>query len=318
MLGIDINPASINILEISYNRDQYCVERYSRALLADGLIDAGLINDIDKVVCSLKSLCPAQDIFPKQAIVAIPNACVINKIIQISAYLPEHDIEEQVYLEAEKYIPYPLNEINLDFKILGPSLQSDALLDTLIVAARTETINLRLELLHRAGFSAQIVDTETFAIERVMHVLVTKNSYNKRIAMFDVDLKYLHCYVFQNMKTIFLRDDILVVRSLDDPNTISGPFFESLLLQIKRALQFFTLNHHATVDQILLAGRTIFLPNFATFLEHHLNIPTQLTNPFEHMSFASEQIKNDINKDRASLMVACGLALRGCRVNTNG
>lgn len=311
MLGIDIKPTSIQILEFSNHRDKYCVEQYASVLLPDGWCEAASTEVFDLVVNRLKSVFSHVGFLSQQAIVAVPNAYVINKIIQLSAHLSEQDIEEQVFLAVESHIPYPLNEINLDFKILGVSSQSDALLDVLVIASRAETINLRLELLHRAGISVQIVDVDTYALERSIDVLVGKNGRHKNIAMFDVDSNYLRVYVVHNMKIIFLRDDVLDVTSSCE--RFAG--FSSLVSQIKRALQFFTLNHHVCVDEILLSGEMGFLPTFAAFLERELNIPSQLVNPFKHMSFSSQHVEDNINKNCLKLMVAYGLALRGCRGN---
>lgn len=312
ILGIDINSVSVNILQLSKTRDQYCVDGYERFLIPDGVVETGLIQHIDAVANYIRALCSRKTISSKQAVVAVPNAYVINKIIQISARIPQQDIEEQVYLNAEKYIPFPINEINLDFKILGPSLNNDAQLDVLIVVSRTEIINQRVEALQRAGLSVQIVDIETHAIERAMHILAGKNGYEKVIAMIDVDSNYIRCYVFHKMNIIFSREDILLLALEEVHQAIPAAFFEQFILQIKRALQFFTISHQVSIDQIVLSGRGVLLPGFAEFLESKLNIPTQLANPFRQMTYASKQIQDSIHSSSPLLMVVCGLALRGC------
>lgn len=316
ILGIDINSVSVNILQLSKTRDQYCVDAYERFLIPDGVVETGLIKHIYAVANYIRALCSRKTISSKQAVVAVPNAYVINKTIQISARTPQQDIEEQVYLSAEKYIPFPINEINLDFKILGPSLNNNAQLDVLMVVSRTETINQRVEALQRAGLSVQIVDIEMHAIERAMHILAGKNGYEKVIAMIDVDSNYMHCYVFHKMNIIFSREDILLLALEEVHQAFPAAFFEQFILQIKRALQFFTISHQVSVDQIVLAGCGVLLPGFAEFLERKLNIPTQLANPFRQMTYASKQIQDSIHSASPLLMVVCGLALRGCEITS--
>ena len=294
ILGIDISATSINMLELSQTETQYCVNGYGCAPLAD-------LNDISTTI---KSLVLSSHLSSRQAVIAVPDSSAISKIIQINALANAQDMDEWVFMEAEKYIPYPLDDINLDFNILGPSSDNDAFLDVLVVASRTDYVNLRVDAVRRAGIAVQVVDVESYAIERAVG-LISSCRYEKNTALFSVSALYMHGFVFHGKNLIFSREEALVNTQV-----------EALLLLIKRILQFyFSSTGEGSVDQILLAGTSALLPCLAAYVYDKLGIATQIANPFDCMAFGTTVIQERIEQDAPQLMVACGLALSGIRVN---
>lgn len=293
-LGLDISATSVKILELSYSQSQYCVEGYGCVQL----------SHIDVVSSSIKALLASANLSSKQVILAVPDACAIRKIIQIKADVHEQDIDEWVLMEAEKYIPHPVDEINLDFNILGPSADHSDRLDVLVVAARAEKVKQRVDLINNTGLAVQIVDVESCAIERSASLCITGHGTNT--AMFDIGEVFIRCFVFNGLNIIFSREDALGAEQ-------SLPrCFELILQQIKRALQFFSSsNRHGSIDQILLSGIVLRFSGLDGFLQSQLGIPTHIANPFIGMSYATPLIRRMIERDAPELMVACGLALRG-------
>lgn len=293
-----ISSTSITILEISGSPNQYCVEGYGHMQLPKPY------SDIDIVAHAIKTLLSSSGLLSKQVVLAIPDSCVISKIIQISIYTRKQDIEEWVILEAEKHIPYPMNEINLDFHIIGPSIDNPALLDVLIVAARTEHVELRIETLRRAGLAVRIIDIESYAIERAACLWTGELSLlnqEKHSVLFDINESVMYCFVFYGEKIIFSRED-----RLDDWHDFYG-----LLQQMQRAMQFFYSSFsHAFIGQMILAGSMPTLDSLKQFLQLHLEIPINIANPFVEMRFVNNNLRDLIEKDAPKLMVACGLALR--------
>ena len=340
LLGIDISSTSVKILEVSHSGDRYRVEGYAIATLPEGLIEGALVKDIDAVAGTIKSLLASANLTCKQAACAVPESSAISKIIQLDASLSTQEIEELVMSEADKYIPYPIDEINIDFNVIGPCAKNASMSDVLIVATRTENISSRIDIMERAGLTAKIVDVESYAIERTCQLLKSQlpsGGEKKNIAIIDIGSIYTHIYVLNDMKIIFSREEEFGGKQLIDlmmgqygmtrldakaaiesgnvpPDyeaTVLQPFKEIFLLQAKRALQFFfSTSHHTYVDHIILAGGVAKVPDIAQLLEEHINIPTTVANPFSQMSFGNKVNPDIITSDSPMLMIACGLALR--------
>ena len=340
ILGIDVSPTAVKILELSKNGDQYSVEGYGRASLPDHAMESHVIKDIDLVADCIKKLLIDAGLSCRFAACAVPESSVISKIIQINEGLTEQEVEELVTIEADKCIPYPIDEINVDFNVIGPSSKNSAMVDVLIVASRTENVSNRAELILRAGLVAKVVDVDSYAMARASQLLKTDlpaGGHKKIIAIIDIGVAYTHLIILHDMKIIFSREELFGGMQLIDAvaahygisnqeaitaieegtlqgdyaNKVLYPFIELFFLQVKRALQFFfSTSQHTDVDHIILAGGTARLPKIARLLEGHMGVPTSIANPFVHMKFAKKVNYDAIISDAPMLMVACGLALR--------
>ena len=340
ILGIDISSTSVKILEISSNGEQYRVEHYSSAVLPENVMEGNTIKDVQAVTKSVKKLFTEAKLNCKQVACAVPDSAAISKIIQVNNGLNQQEIEEMVVTEADKYIPYPIAEINIDFNVIGPSTKNSTLQDVLIVASRAENVSLRAEVMTTAGLEPVIIDVESYAIERAAQLLkaeLPSGGEKKNIAIIDIGAVFTHLFVLHGMKIIFSREEEFGSKQLLDAvmqrynikrdEALSGieqgslptdykeevlqPFNESILLQVKRSLQFFfSTSHHTFVDHIILAGGVAKQPGIAQLLQEHINIPTSIANPFLHMDFAKTVNREMIMQDAPMLMVACGLAMR--------
>lgn len=340
ILGIDISSTSVKILEVSLNGDEYCIENYGSTLLPEQAMEGNVIKDIDAVSSSIKKLISAGHFSCKQVACAVPDSSAISKIIQLSSGLSEQEIEELVVSEADKYIPYPIDEINIDFNVIGPSPKNSAMVDVLIVASRAENVSNRIEVITRAGLEPKIVDVESYAVERAVQLLkddLPAGGEKKNIAVIDIGAIYTHLFVLHGMRIIFSREEEFGGKQLIDAvvnkynmsreeallgieqgtlpadyaEDVLQPFNELILLQVKRALQFFfSTSHHTFVDHLLLAGGVTKQPRIAQLLQEYINIPTSIANPFAHMSSAKSIDKEALTQASPTLMVACGLALR--------
>jgi type IV pilus assembly protein PilM len=340
ILGIDISSTAVKIIEISAVEDQYCVEGYGSLLLPENAMEGGLIKDVNMVANTIRQLISSAHLTSKQAAIAVPDSTAISKVIQLNDGLKEDEIEELVAIEADKYIPYPIDEINLDFNVLGPSLKNSAMVDVLIVASRAENVNTRVEAVNRAGLEARIVDVESYAVERAAQFLAAElpaGGVNKIVAIIDIGAVYTHFFIMHGLKIIYSREEefggkqlieaigqryqmkpaeaeaALAQGSLPDDfvTEILQPFKEAILLQIKRALQFFfSTSHHTFVDYLMLAGGVAKQTNLAQLVQEHINIPTGIVNPFMNMKLAKRISREQITADSPGMLVACGLALR--------
>lgn len=340
ILGIDISPAAVTILEISRNRESFCVERYGRESLPSHALEGNTIKDVNAIAACIRNLWIELKTNCKQVVIAVPDAAIISKVIQLRDGLHDEDIEELVAIEADKYIPYPIDEINLDFEILGHSEKNTSLLDVLLVASRTENVNTRVEALARAGLDVVVVDVESYAVARAAQWLaldLPKIEQNKTIAIIDVGAQCTHLFVLHDLRLIYSREEqfggIQLIEAIAEhykmtveqamvakekgqlPDAYSftclTSFHDNLLTQIKRTLQFFySTNHVEDVDLILLAGDFARFPGLANLMQEKLGVSVTVANPFSHM-FLGQMVHLDaLNHDAPSLIVACGLALR--------
>lgn len=340
ILGIDISSSTVKVLEISGSGDELCVESYGREVLPPNALDGNVIKDIDAVANCISKLCDRSRLTCKQVALAVPDSAVISKIVQINDGLSNEEMEELVVIEADKYIPYPIDEINLDFEILGQSAKNAAMLDVLIVASRAENVNSRVEAVTRAGLEAKVVDVESYAVERAAQQLVKDlpaGGQDKIIAIIDIGAKFSHLFVLHGMKLIFSREEkfgsmqlidaiseqykMTTEQALDGKaqgtlpedydSKVLEPFKEILLLQIKRTLQFFySASQHGFVDHILLAGGLARQPALDVLIQEQLGVITTVANPISRMSINKMVNLELINNDAPALVVACGLALR--------
>lgn len=302
VLGIDIGLSAINILEISNTTGQYCVEGYGSMPLPSNC------NDIDAIATNIKKIISSEGLSTRQAVLALPDSSVISKTIQISAHIPEEDIEDWVLFDAQKYIPYSLNEIYLDFKVLGFSSQNAEQRDVLVVISRAESVERRVAMVKRSGLDVQIVEIESHAIERAAQQWSLEWPFYQQkdyMALFDIHASSLRCFLLKGGHIIYSREEGL--SATDD----LASFHHLLLKQIQRHLLFCGSNFQCnSIDRIGLIGANVLISDFKPFIEYNLNTSIYVMNPFFHFTCATSTIREKIDSHSSELIVACGLALR--------
>lgn len=343
VLGVDIRSTSINAIEISNEGGNQLVQGFGSISLPPNAIEGHVIRDVETIVASIKQLMLRGRLHSKSAVVAVPDSAVISKILQVNDDLSEAEIEEFIVMEADKYIPYPIEEISIDFEILGASPKNTGMLDVLIVASRSENVTGRVDTLVKAGLQVNVVDVESFAIERSL-ALFTKElpaeGQDKVIALIEIGEEMAKLFVLYNMKVIYTREDEFGSKQLineiashyhlsvaeaqrlkdtqslpsDYTETVLNPFVETLLVHVKRALQFFfSTGHYGQIDQIMLAGSAASLPNLVDLIHQKTQIPTMIANPMPYLTLSKKIDERLFTEMGPSLLIACGLALRSSR-----
>lgn len=340
ILGIDITSSTVKILQISGTGDQLCLEAYGRESLPSNALDGNVIKDVNAVSLCIKKIIDKSHITCKKVALAVPDSLVISKIVQMNEGLSEQELEELVVLEADKYIPYPIDEINIDFQVLGYSPKNPSMVDVLVVASRAENVSNRVEAATRAGLEVKIVDVESYAVERAAQLLtyaLPAGGQDKIVAIVDIGAKYTHLFILHGMKLIFSREEVYggiqLVEAIvehykmpieqavdvlehdllpeDYVKEVLEPFKQMVLLQIKRTLQFFySSSQHGYVDHIILAGGLARQPGLVALIQEQLGTTATVANPFSSMSIGKMVNIEVINRDAPALLVACGLALR--------
>jgi type IV pilus assembly protein PilM len=339
--GIDISNVSVKFLVLSQQMNgRYRVEDFCVFPLPSDAVVEKKIVDSEAVTQVLKQILDKTKSNVKAAAVAVPDSSVITKILQVDAELNDNEMEEHITMEADKYIPYPLEEVSLDFQRLHPNEKNPKLVDVLLVASRSENVNSQVNAIDDAGLDVDVVDVQSFAMERACRLLgkIFPNSgHDETIAVIDVGASMTNLTVLHDMKTIFTRSEVFGGEQLtrdiqrhyclsyseaglakkqatlpDDYVTeVLEPFKETAVLQVRRSLQFFfSGSQHSKISHILLAGGTSTMPGFAQMIEDKIGIPTTVANPLMDMMIAKKVDVEALTKDAPALMVCCGLALR--------
>ena len=341
LLGLDISSSSVKLLELSRRGERFHVETYAVEPLPPNAVNEKQIAD-PKVVGEVVARAVAKaGTRTKHAAVAVAGASVISKIIQIPATLKEDEVEEQIKAEADQYIPYPIDEVNIDFQVVGASGKGGEMSDVMLAACRKEQIEQRCAALELAGLIPKVVDIESYALENACQFLrhqMPDEGNGKTIAVVDMGASTTSVLILHDMKTVYTRDqafggkqlteDIMrnfgmsfeeAIRAKKSGNLpdnyqsdVLAHFIADMAQQVDRSLQFFFSagSQFANVDQIILAGGCAHIANVDTAIQEKLKIPTVVAKPFAQMSVASKAKPAALQKEEASLMIAAGLAWR--------
>ena len=341
LIGCDISSSSVKLVEIAeIGKNLYRVERYSiEPLPRDAVVD-GNINNLEAVSDCLKRGWKRMGTNIKGLALALPSAAVITKKIVVPAGQLENELELQVETEANQYIPFALDEVNLDFQVVGPAPNSPDDVEVLIAASRKEKIEDRVAAAEAAGLKAMVVDIESFAIQTAFELIeraLPDNGKDQNIAIVDVGTTMMNLNVLRNGSSIYMREQPFGGNTLTQeiqrafgmspeeaeaakragglPDNydaeVLAPFMDTLGLEVARALQFFfTSTQYNQVNHILLAGGCAAIPGIDEVVTRRTSVPSMIANPFANMALSSKIRPKNLATDAPSLMVACGLAMR--------
>jgi type IV pilus assembly protein PilM len=340
VLGVDISTAAIKLLELSWSGSRYKVESYAVSPLPlDAVVDKS-INDVDVIANAIKAAVKQSGTKTKKASVAVAGSSVMTKIISMPATLSEDEMEDQILVEADQYVPYSLDEVNLDFEVQGITENDPEMVDVLLAASRRENVEDRVEALAKAGLEASIVDVEAFAMENAFSVFseqLPEASNEQAVAIMDIGATMSTLNVVHNDRTIYTREQSFGGKQLTEeiqrryglsfeeaglakkhgglPDNygidVLDPFKKAVVQQISRSLQFFTSsNVNEKVGNIVLAGGCASIAGMDKLVEQDLGIPVYIANPFINMALSNKVKPQSLSNDAPSMMIACGLALR--------
>ncbi len=338
LVGVDISSTTVKILELSVKNGRYWVESYGLSPLIDGSVVEKNILNPEAVADALERAVNLANPQSQNVAVAVPTSMVIHKIIEMDADMSDEEREVQIRMDAEQYIPFPLDEVSLDFEVLNDKLANPNRVNVLLVATRAENIESRVEVLEIAGLSPKIADVESYAIERAFDVFSDTLPIGVNlVGILDIGHTMTTLSVMQKGKIIYTREQVFGGKQLtqdvqnryglsyeeagrakkdrtlpDDFETeVLMPFLEAVVQQAARSLQlFFSSSQFNEIDHILLAGGNANIPGLAKLLQQKLGYRVTVANPFLQMGFSPQIDLRKIENDAPSLMVACGLALR--------
>jgi len=341
LFGLDISSSSVKMLEIvDAGKGAYRVERYAiEPLPRDAIVD-GNINNLEAVTESVKRAHKRLATRTKYVAMAVPTGAVITKKIVVAAGLREQDLEVQVESEANQYIPFALEEVNLDFQQLGPAPSNPEEQEVLIAATRKEKVEDRVAVAESAGLKALVMDVESFAQQSALSLVVQSlpsAGKDMNVAVVDVGANVMNVTVLRNDQSVYTREQAFGGNQLtqdivsrygmspeeaenakrsgglpdDFEAEVLRPYMENLSMEVQRALQFFfTSTQYHSIEHILLAGGSAVIPGLDEVVNTRTQVPTSVANPFASMQTSPRVQLKRLMVDAPSLIVACGLAMR--------
>ncbi|HEY4528961.1 MAG TPA: pilus assembly protein PilM [Luteimonas sp.] len=339
LVGVDISSTAVKLLQLSRSGDRYKVEHYAvEPLPPNAVVEKGIV-EVEAVGEAIRRAMSRSGSKARHAAAAVAGSSVIIKLIPMPADLDDDEMESQVELEAVNYIPYPIEEVNLDFEMLGPMPGNPEMVQVMLAASRSESVEMRASALELGGLTAKVMDVEAFAIENAFGLLAdTLNvPHDGIVALVDIGATMTTLSILRNGRGLYTREQVFGGKQLTDevmrryglsydeaglakrqgglPESyeieVLEPFKEALVQQISRLLQFFYAGSEFNrVDQVVLAGGCASITGIAAMVEEQLGVQTVIANPLARMTLGSRVQAHALAQDAPALMIACGLALR--------
>jgi type IV pilus assembly protein PilM len=341
LIGVDISSSAVKMVEIEEaGKNLYRVERYAIESLPKDAVADGNIMNLDAVADAMKRGWKRLGTRVKNVALALPSAAVITKKIITPTGLREDELEIQVETEANQYIPFALDEVNLDFQVLGPAPSGPEEVEVLIAAARKEKVEDRVAAAESAGLKAVVVDVDSYATLTAYELIAQQlpnAGRDQTVAIVDIGAAMMHINVLHNNQPIYLREQAFggnqLTQEIQRRYSLSAdeaeiakrqgglpenyeaevlqPFMDTLALEVTRAIQFFfASSQFSQVDHILLGGGCAMIPGLDEIVASRAQVSTLLANPFASMALSSRIKPRQLTLDAPALLVACGLAMR--------
>jgi len=341
LLGLDITTSSVKLIELSLAGGQYRVEAYAAEPMPVNSINEKTIVDAEAVGEAIRRAVKRSGAKSKDVAIAISGDAAITKVIQMPRNLRGGDLEAQVELQADQYIPFPMDEVSYDFEVMGPSEKDNDSLDVLLVATRTENVEQRQVAVAAAGLTAKIVDVEAFALENACKLMTHQmpdGGIDRTIAVVDFGASSTTFSVLRGLKVIYTRDfsfggqqlteEIMRTYGLSMEEAgrakkegglpgnfqaeVLDPFIDDMTQQVSRSLQFYLASGSGREqpEKILICGGCANIPGVADVISSRVGIAAERGDPLGQMKLSSRAKAQAVNRDATALLTACGLALR--------
>lgn len=340
LVGVDIGSSFVKLVALTESSGEFSLEGYAIVPVPQAAVIDGNVQDVGQVAEAVERAVKVAGISMSRVVVAVPSSAVISKTLSISDAFSELELEEQVKLEADQFIPYPLDEVAIDFEVKGPSEHNHDFNDILVVACRRSDVELREDVVNGAGLKCKVVDVDTYAVERAfvqLDALEHPPVDEELIGVVDVGAATLTLNVFRSGHIVYNREQAFGGNELTnsihqhyglpmpevEQKLRSGeleteiyeafvlPFRGTVTQQVSRALQFFySSGVHSELSRLYIMGGAAATEGLAEQIAAEIGVETHLANPFSHMKISNKLSQYKLAVDAASLVKACGLAMR--------
>lgn len=341
LIGLDITTSSVKLIELIESGGQYRVEAYAAEPTPHNAVNEKAIVDVNAVSEAIRRAVKRSGVRNKECAVAISGDAAITKAIPMPRSLFGTDLEQQVELQADQYIPFPMEEVSYDFQVLGPSDKDPEMQDVLLVATRTDNVEQRVAAVTAAGLIPKLVDVESFALEnacRLMTHQMPDGGIDRTIAVVDFGASSTTFSILRDLHVVYTRDFAFGGQQLTEeimrtyglsmeeagrakkegglPSNyqpeVLDPFIDDMTQQVSRSLQFYLASGSGRTppEQILICGGCANIPGVAEVIASRVGIPAERGDPLGQMRISSRAKALGVARDATALLTACGLALR--------
>lgn len=341
LIGLDITTSSIKLIELTRVGDTYRVESYAAEATPPNSINEKAIVDAQAVGDAVRRAVKRSGARSRECAIAISGDAAITKVIQMPRNLREAELEAQVEMQADQYIPFPMEEVSYDFEVTGPSEKDPELLNVLLVATRSENVEQRQAAVLAAGLTARIVDVESYALENACRLLTHQmpdGGMQRNVAVMDFGASSTTFSVLRDLKVDYTRDFSFGGQQLTEEimrtygltmeeagrakkegglpanyqSEVLDPFIDDMVQQVSRSLQFYLASGSGREppEQLLICGGCANIPGVADVITSRVGIPAERGDPFGQMKISTRALAQGVKKDATALLTACGLALR--------
>jgi type IV pilus assembly protein PilM len=341
LLGLDITTSSIKLIELAMAAGQYRVESYAAEATPANAMNEKTIVDPEAIGEAIRRAVKRSGAKATEVAIAISGDAAITKVIQMPRGLRDSELEAQVEMQADQYIPFPMDEVSYDFEVLGNSDKDTESVDVLLVASRSENVEQRRAAVAAAGLKTHVVDVEAFALEnacRLMTHQMPDGGIDHSVAVVDFGASNTTFSVLRNLKVVYTRDFAFGGQQLTEeimrtyglsmeeagrakkegglPGNyqaeVLDPFIDDMTQQVSRSLQFYLASGSGREqpDRILICGGCANIPGVADVVQSRVGISAERGDPLGQMKLSSRARAQAVQRDGTALLTACGLALR--------
>ncbi|MGC2461051.1 MAG: pilus assembly protein PilM [Steroidobacteraceae bacterium] len=341
LLGLDITTSSIKLIELTMGGGQYRVEAYAAEPTPTNAMNEKTLVDPEAVGEAIRRAVKRSGAKSHEVAIAISGDAAITKVIQMPRGLRDSDLEAQVEMQADQYIPFPMDEVSYDYEVLGQSEKDNDSVDVLLVASRSENVEQRRAAVAAGGLIARIVDVEAFALEnacRLMTHQMPDGGIDHCVAVVDFGASNTTFSVLRNLKVIYTRDFAFGGQQLTEeimrtyglsmeeagrakkegglPGNFQAevldPFIDDMTQQVSRSLQFYLASGSGREqpDKILICGGCANIAGVADVVQSRVGISAERGDPLGQMKLSARARAQAVQRDATALLTACGLALR--------
>ncbi len=341
LVGLDIGSSAIKLVQLKESKGRYFLQKFGVKPLEPEVIVDGTVMDEGRVVSAIRELFEEANVKNKHVAISISGHAVIVKKISLPP-MPDEELEGQVKLAAEQYIPFDINEVNIDFHVLPPDPSGDAQADmsVILVAAKKDKINELTELVKGAGLTPMIMDVDAFAIEN-MHAISYPMAQDETTALVNVGASVMNVNIIRGGVSLFTRDIPLggnryteaiqreMGMSYEEAEELkrggragdTGPAQLTNVIdsvngevasEIARTVDYFkTSMSNADLDRVLICGGVARIKGLVQQLADRMQVPVEVANPFAEIDTSASDFDQETLEEMAPLAaVGVGLALR--------
>jgi type IV pilus assembly protein PilM len=340
VIGLDIGSNAVKMVEIDRSKRRYDLQFVGVAPIPDGAIVEKSLKKPDQVSRAIKALHSYTSSRSKQVAVSVSGKSVIVKQVAMTS-MTDAQLEKQIQIEAEPYIPFDIKDVNLDFFIMGDKPEKEGSMDVVLVAAKKDYMTEYLELLRSCGLTPVVVDVDPFALE-VMYEYCYTHVQEEIVALINVGASTININILQGGACKYTRDlpiggDSItreIMRFFDVPyehaenikrgarlgkisprnlRKIFQRTTEYFVSEIQKILDFFAQNiSYDPIQKVFLCGGASRTYGLSSAIESELNVPVEIINPFKNLLTVNEKAFdiNYLEEVGPQMAVAVGLALR--------